>query len=223
MPLVLGAGARVVCAVDPRGRSTQGRAKARENLQDLHGYTRNVMDPRKALDIDAGQTDDGGARDPRSIKRPHPSLLTYYIVVSLLTLPAFPIVFLRLYIRFKTLRYRFDDDGVSMRWGLLFQKEIYLTYRRLQDIHVTRNIVERWMGLAKVPIQTASGSSGATMTIEGIRHPEPLRDFLYERMRGARGEPDTPTAEPAADDALGVLVEIRDTLREIRRRPESGS
>ena len=28
-------------------------------------------------------------------------------------------------------------------WGLLFRHEVYLTYRRIQDIHVTRNIVER--------------------------------------------------------------------------------
>ena len=54
-------------------------------------------------------------------------------------------------------------------------REVYLTYRRVQDIHVTRNLIERWMGLAKLPIQTASGTSGATMTIEGIRNPE---DFV---------------------------------------------
>ena len=94
--------------------------------------------------------------DPRSITRPHDSLLTYYLLTSAATLAAFPFVFIPAYIRFKTLRYRFDDEGVSMSWGLLFHKEIYLTYRRLQDIHVTRNVVERWMGLAKVPIQTAS-------------------------------------------------------------------
>ncbi len=44
------------------------------------------------------------------------------------------------------------------------------------------------MGLAKLPIQTASGTSGATMTIEGISDPEPMRDFLYAQMRGARLE-----------------------------------
>jgi len=160
--------------------------------------------------------------DPRTITRPHDSLLTYYILVSAATLPAFPFVFIPLYVRFKTLRYRFDDEGVSMSWGLLFHKEVHLTYRRLQDIHVTRNLVERWMGLAKVPIQTASGTSGATMKIEGIRHPEPLRDFLYERMRGAREETaDEGAAPPAADEALELLGEIRDTLREIRRDRET--
>lgn len=154
---------------------------------------------------------DGRDFDATAITRPDDSLLTYYIIISLAALVAFPIVFMPLFIRFKTMRYRFDADGVSMRWGFFFRREVYLTYRRVQDIHVTRNIVERWMGLAKVPIQTASGTSGATMEIEGIRHPEPLRDYLYERMRGARGL-DQESASPA-DEALVLLREIRDELR----------
>ncbi len=168
---------------------------------------------------------DKRAFDAREITRPDDSLLTYYIIVSLFALIGFPFVFIPLFIRFKTMRYRFDDEGVSMRWGLLFQREVYLTYRRLQDIHVTRNIIERWMGLAKVPIQTASGTSGPTMRIEGIRDPEPLRDYLYARMRGAHGqdEEDAHAAGSTEDEALAPLREIRDTLREIRRREGSGS
>ena len=161
--------------------------------------------------------------DPRSIARPHDSLLTYYVLVSVAALVAFPFVFVPLFIRFKTLRYRFDDEGVTMSWGLLFHQEIYLTYRRIQDIHVTRNLVERWMRLAKVPIQTASGTSGATMKIVGIRNPEPLRDFLYERMRGARvGIEDEDTRQTSGDEALAILREIRDALQQIRGRDGVG-
>jgi putative membrane protein len=151
---------------------------------------RPVKETFDLVDNDAGPP---AELDPRQITRPHESLLTYYVIVSLATLVGFPFVIMPLFVRYKTLRYRFDDEGVSMSWGLLFHKEVHLTYRRLQDIHVTRNLLERWMGLAKVPIQTASGTSGATMKIEGIRNPEPLRDFLYERMRGARGEDRGPT------------------------------
>ena len=127
--------------------------------------------------------------DPRQLTRPDESLLTYYLLVSAASLILFPFVFVPLYIRYRTLRYRFDEDGVAMSWGFFFRHEVYLTYRRVQDIHVTRNLLERWLGLAKVPIQTASGTSGATMKIEGIRDPEPLRDFLYARMRGASLSP----------------------------------
>jgi uncharacterized membrane protein YdbT with pleckstrin-like domain len=155
--------------------------------------------------------------DASAITRPVDSLLTYYLIVSLCTLVAFPLVFFPLFIRFKTMRYRFDDKGVSMCWGFFFRREVHLTYRRLQDIHVTRNLLERWMGLAKVPIQTASGTSGATMKIEGIRDPEGLRDFLYARMRGARMGADA-SAEPSNDDeVLKVLREIHEELGRIRK------
>lgn len=161
-----------------------------------------------------------GMFDPASITRPDPSLRSYYVIVSLCTLVAFPFVMIPYLIRYQTLRYSFDDRGVSMSWGVVFRKEIYLTYRRIQDIHVTRNIIERWMGLAKVAVQTASGASGAEMTIEGIRNPEALRDFLYQQMRGARdddGDGDEPAegAPHETDELMALLVEIRDEVRRL--------
>jgi putative membrane protein len=174
----------------------------------------------------------GSPFDPASITRPDPALMTYYIIVSLLTVAGFPFVIWPLMFKYNTLRYKFDDKGVSMSFGLLFRKEIYLTYRRIQDIHVTRNFIHRWLGLAVVSVQTASGSSGAEMTIEGIRNPEALRDFLYAKMRGARDGGDE-GAQPGRDDAsaigagmepatndqaLALLHEIRDELRALRER-----
>ena len=126
--------------------------------------------------------------DATQIKRPDPILFRYYLWVALLTGPLSPIVFLSLWFRYSTLRYKFDDSGVSMSWGVLFKQEVYLTYRRIQDIHLTRNLLQRWMGLAKISLQTASGSSKAEMAIEGVLRAEELRDFLYSRMRGARNE-----------------------------------
>jgi uncharacterized protein len=164
--------------------------------------------------------------DPRTIERPDPALMTYYVLVSLLTLVGFPIVLLAYYIRYRTLRYKFDDEGVSMSVGLLFKKEILLTYRRIQDIHVSRNLFERWLGLASISIQTASGASGTEMTLVGIREPELLRDYLYTRMRGARGDASAggaaaraPSAHraPDVDEVLTLLRDIRDRLGELVR------
>jgi uncharacterized membrane protein YdbT with pleckstrin-like domain len=175
------------------------------------------------------------AFDPEQVTRPDPALMTYYLIVAAFTLFGFPFVALAGYFKYRTLKYRFDDKGVSMSYGILFHREIYLTYRRIQDIHVTRNLVHRWLGLAAVSVQTASGSSGAEMTIEGIRNPEALRDFLYAQMRGARGEaedvtsaeshglPSAKGATASATDAsegqaLALLREIRDDLRRLRLR-----
>lgn len=102
----------------------------------------------------------------QEIERPDPSLMIYYLISSFLGGPAFPIPMLLGYFRFSTLRYRFDDEGISMSWGILHSQEIHLTYARIQDIHLTSNIVERWLGLAKVRIQTASGSSKDEMTVQ---------------------------------------------------------
>ena len=128
--------------------------------------------------------------------------------------PGFPILMVQSYVKYRTLRYRFDSEGISMSWGFLFRHEINLTYRRIQDIHLTRNIVERWMGLAAVAIQTASGSSGPEMTIEGSPQAADLRDFLYLKMRGAKGQmATTPAAQPHSDEVLSLLTEIRDLLQ----------
>jgi putative membrane protein len=171
-----------------------------------------------------------------AIERPSPKLMTLYVLQALFSLILFPIVIVPLYFRYHTLRYRFDDEGVSAKWGILFRREVYVTYRRIQDIHVTRNLFERWLGIGKVEIQTASGSSSAELTIEGMVEYEAVRDHLYARMRGAtsgaaRGA--APAAHPAAvhapgtaaaavgEEALLLLREIRDDVQAARRALES--
>lgn len=145
--------------------------------------------------------------DAKSIERPDPLLFRYYLLTSLLTGPLSPIVLLPLWFRYVTLRYQFDESGVSMRWGILFRKEVYLTYRRIQDIHLTRNILQRWMGLAKISLQTASGSSQAEMAIEGILQPERLRDYLYGKMRGAKNNESTDNLQSYSESGTNQQVD----------------
>jgi putative membrane protein len=123
------------------------------------------------------------------------------------------------------MKYRFDDEGVSMSWGILFRREINLTYRRIQDIHLTSNSIERWLGLSKLAIQTASGSATAEMTIEGVLEAQALRDYLYTKMRGARGhvEAAAPASAPLEDEALALLRDIRDEVRTLRAKLEARS
>ncbi len=156
--------------------------------------------------------------DPFTLARPAPVLLRYYLIIALFSMVAFPAVFLPLFFRFHTLRFRFDDEGISVAWGILFRREINLTYRRIQDIHLTRNLLQRWMGLATVEVQTASGNAAATMKIEGVLQADALRDFLYSRMRGARHDDEGAAPQATAgDEALALLREIRDEVRALGR------
>jgi membrane protein YdbS with pleckstrin-like domain len=151
------------------------------------------------------------------VLRPDQRLLTYYVLGSLLLGPAFFVALVPLYFRYHTLRYEVDDEGITARWGLLFRREVLLSYARIQDIHLTSNLVERWLGLAKVQVQTASGSAGAELTVEGMPQFEAIRDFLYTRMRGARGPAATPGG-PAPDGAGPdeLTAALRDVAAEVR-------
>jgi len=169
----------------------------------------------------AGQAD--ADRAVLAIARPHPNLLWLYGLQSLAGLFVAPLIFVPFYFRYHTLRYRFDEEGIGASWGILFRREIRLTYRRIQDIHVKRNLIERWLGIATVEVQTASGSSSAELAFEGMERFEEVRDFLYRRMRGHEiaGEPAAreaaaPVVAGAGDDVLGLLASIESELRAAR-------
>ena len=157
----------------------------------------------------------------RAIQRPHRNLLKLYFLQAAATLIAFPFVFLPLYFRYHTLKYTFDDEGISASWGLLFKREIFLTYRRIQDIHVSRNLIERWLGIGKVEIQTASGSSSAELTLEGMEHWDAVRDYLYRKMRGT-GSGRSPAVAAEVDETVALLRAIKTDVEAVRRAVEAG-
>jgi putative membrane protein len=155
-------------------------------------------------------------KDVFSIHRPAPALLKYYFLGTLLAGPFFFIPLIPLYFRYHTLRYDFDEQGISMRWGILFRREINLTYARIQDIHLTSNFVERWLGLARIQIQTASANAQAELTIEGIHEFELVRDFLYSRMRGVHSTPAAEAAAAPQNELAAALREVASELRAVR-------
>ena len=174
------------------------------------------------------------------LERPHPALWTYYIITSICTGPGILATLPYLYFRFHTLQYRFDAEGIHMKVGILFRREVNLTYARIQDIHLRSNILQRWLGLGNVQIQTASGSSGPELVIEGFKEFEAIRDFLYPRMRGYQTQGDasahgsekiagsalsqtSPSTVPASAEAeaVALLQNIRDEMRRTRELLES--
>ena len=155
-----------------------------------------------------------------AIHRPSPELMKYYVLTSFLLGPFFIFPLIYLYFRYHTMRYEFDEEGISMRWGILFRREITLTYARIQDIHLTSNLVERWLRLARIQIQTASASAAAEMTIEGLHEFAMVRDFLYSKMRGVNAAHARPSTEAKQPDLAGALLEVAAELRAVREALE---
>ena len=162
----------------------------------------------------------------QSIRRPHSNLLWLYFLQSAATLIAFPIVFPPLLFKYHTLTYTFDEEGISASWGIIFKREIYLTYKRIQDIHVTRNLFERWMGIGKVEIQTASGRASAELSLEGMEHYAEIRDFLYRKMRGTSqpaepAEGDVGVGATGDEEVVALLRSIKHDVDAVRKALES--
>ncbi len=169
-----------------------------------------TMEEPAALSLDASDRQDADV--PYDLEaifalgRPDRRLLIYYVLFSFILGPLFFLILIPLALRFRTLRYRFDEEGIGMRWGALRRREVDLAYARIQDIHLISNAVERWLGLARIKVQTASGSQKAEVVIEGILDYEPLRSYLVERMRRARRGDLGGVAVPAAAVHPGVLA-----------------
>jgi uncharacterized membrane protein YdbT with pleckstrin-like domain len=151
------------------------------------------------------------------IERPVPQLMRLYVFQALATTLAFPVMLVVLYFRYHTMRYQFTNEGIRKSWGIIFRHEVMLNYARIQDIHLRSNLIERWLGLARIDIQTASGATGAEMTLEGLTDHEAMRDFLYSRMRGAHEKHPAAAPESPASGLAPVLDEIAGELRAIRQ------
>ncbi|MBA2434681.1 MAG: PH domain-containing protein [Chthoniobacterales bacterium] len=164
-------------------------------------------------------------QDIFTLSAPDPALWKLYLIRALFTGPGVIFVLPYLYFRYHTLRYTFDEEGIHMRVGILYRREVNLTYARIQDIHLRSGVIQRWLGLADIQIQTASGSADAELIIEGFKEYGRIRDFLYTRMRGyhaaGRSLPNESSETAAAStnpnaEMIALLQTIRDELRQTR-------
>lgn len=61
----------------------------------------------------------------------------------------------------------------------------------MKFIHIHAGLIQPWLHLADIKIQTASGNTDAEMVIEGLLEYKEIRNFLYEKMRGYKGSNET--------------------------------
>ena len=169
----------------------------------------------------------------KRIDRPDPKQLTLYWVNcglgALFTMgfaiPVILIGMIPLYIRYYTMRYRFDETGIGVSYGYFFRHESYLTYDKIQDIHLNRGFIERWLGLGTVEVQTAAGSAGAEVAFIGLTKFDEVRDFLYSRMRSGKGIKGSKSEKKVSEkliqpesegETLELLRSIRDEVTALK-------
>jgi len=110
------------------------------------------------------------------------SMLNFSFIASSLT-------FLYVVIYRMTMRYRFDEEEFSIKKGVFTPSEKYIPYARIQNILVSNDWVDSFLGLADLKIETASKEKftifGSDITIPGLdcSDAEYIKNFVLERMK----------------------------------------
>ena len=119
---------------------------------------------------------------------------------------------------YRSLRYEVQDDEVVVNVGIWTKSVKHVPYRTVTNIQVKRDIVDRWLGIGTLNIQTAgmSGQTGAEERLVGLSNVQEVYESVAEELRRFRGgmaptQADVEAVpEAAPQDSLGeILAEVR--------------
>jgi membrane protein YdbS with pleckstrin-like domain len=126
---------------------------------------------------------------------------------------------------YRSLSYEIHEDEVIVRVGIVTQSVKHVPYRTVTNLTVRRGILDRWLGLGSLDIQTAgiSGTSKAEQSLVGLENTDEVYALVaaaLRRFRGAMaptaaGEEGEAKQAPSADETLTALLgEVR-AIRQI--------
>lgn len=118
---------------------------------------------------------------------------------------------------YRRFEYELDEDTLDIRSGVLSRRVREIPYRRVQNVDVSRNVVQRALGIAEVRVETAGGgATEAQLRYVGTDEARRLQDELGRRGRdeGAAAEPEP--AEPLFELAPQELAVLGVTSLDLR-------
>ena len=130
--------------------------------------------------------------------------------------------------------YIITDRSLRIRSGVVWLREMTMTFANIQGIRVSANPLERLLGLANVEVESAGGggssaeglSSGHVAKFEGVDNAAEIRDLLVARLRVYRdsglGEKTIEARESLALSATREVLQETSALRNsLAREPHS--
>ncbi|MDG5494781.1 PH domain-containing protein [Niveispirillum sp. BGYR6] len=125
---------------------------------------------------------------------------------------------------YPTIRCHVTSRRLYFQHGILFQRESAVPLDKIQDMSLLRGPVLNMLGLTRLTLETAGGSSeagalGGGVKLLGLRDARTFQEKVL-RLRDAacRGETVPDVAPSAPADSLQVLLEIRDSLHRIEQK-----
>jgi uncharacterized membrane protein YdbT with pleckstrin-like domain len=126
---------------------------------------------------------------------------------------------------YRSLRYEVQDDEVVVNVGIWTKSVKHVPYRTVTNLQVKRDVVDRWLGIGTLNIQTAgmSGQTGAEERLVGLSDVQEVYESVAEELRRFRGGMAPTQADVELEPAVaqpGGLDEILAEVRAIRRALE---
>ncbi len=141
-------------------------------------------------------------------------------------LASLPITYFLQRLNYEMRWYIVTDRSLRIRSGVVWLREMTMTFANIQGIRVNANPIERLLGLANVEVRSAGGggsdehggaSSGHVGKFAGVDNAEAIRDLMVERLRIYRdsglGEKTVEAREPIALSAAREMLEETRALR----------
>lgn len=111
---------------------------------------------------------------------------------------------------YRRFTYAGTPDTFDIRLGVLSRRNREIPYRRVQNVDISRNVVQRALGIAELRIETAGGSeTEATLRYVGYEEAKRLQNELRRRKRG-EGTTADEGGEPAEAERLLYAITPED-------------
>ena len=150
-------------------------------------------------------------------------------------LASIPVTYFLQRLNYEMRWYIVTDRSLRIRSGIVWLREITMTFANIQEIRVTANPIERCLRLANVEVRSAGGgdshghgtsSSGHVGRFAGVDNADAIRDLMVERLRVYRdsglGEKTVEAREaPALSEARVALQEARALRNALAAGPRS--
>lgn len=117
---------------------------------------------------------------------------------------------------YRSLSYEVQGDRVIVHAGVWTRSVKHVPYRTVTNLTVKRGILDRWLGLGTLDIQTAgmSGTSGAEQSLVGLEDAQEVYTLVAAEVQRFRGSMAPTAAEVEGEavtsaDILALLEEVR--------------
>ncbi len=111
--------------------------------------------------------------------------------------------------RYRLFTYELTAETLNIESGVLFRREREIPLGRIQNVDMTRSIIQRALGIAAVGIETAGGSSTeATLQFVSHREAENLQEGIRTKKRRLESE-SVPSEEAVHEGATETAEEAK--------------